>query len=185
MLNTYKKSRLSGFSLIELMIGIVIAGILLALAMPSFRALLLNSQIRNAAESIQNGLQRARAEAVIRNNTTVTFTLRPAVANDATSWDIIENTAVPNTIETRRSAEGSRDVIRSVTPAGAAMVTFDNTGRPTANPDGSVTLSSVGLNVPVNLLSAAESQNLLVTINFDGLIRMCDPRVSAPNPRAC
>jgi type IV fimbrial biogenesis protein FimT len=184
VLNAKAKSRLRGFTLIEMMIAIVVMAILTAVAMPYFRAMLLNAQIRNAAESINNGLQRARAEAVIRGTPGgVTFSLRPAVANDATSWDVIENTAPVNPIETRLSKEGSRDVIRTVFPAGAALVTFDSTGRTMANPDGSATLSTVNLTLPTTLLSA--SQDLNVTVNFDGLVRMCDPHVPAPSPRAC
>jgi type IV fimbrial biogenesis protein FimT len=186
VLNANAKSGLRGFTLIEMMIAIVVMAILASVAMPYFRAMLLNAQIRNAAESIQNGLQRARAEAVIRGTPGgVTFALRPAVANDATSWDVTENTAPVKPIETRLSSEGSRDVIRTVFPAGAALVTFDSTGRPMANPGGSATLSTVSLNLPTTLLSDAESQDLNVTINFDGLVRMCDPNISAPSPRAC
>lgn len=187
VLNANTKSSQCGFTLIEMMIAIVVMAILASVALPYFRAMLLNAQIRNAAESIHNGLQRARAEAVIRGTPGgVTFSLWPAVPGDATSWSVIENTAPVTPIETRRSSEGSRDVIRSVVfPAGAALVTFDSTGRTMANPDGSPTLSSVTLDLPTSLLSAAESQDLRVTVNFDGLVRMCDPNVFAPSPRAC
>lgn len=186
MLTTKPKFRLSGFTLIEMLIGVVIMAILVSIAMPYFRTMLLNSQIRNAAESIQNGLQRARGEAVVRGTTTgVTFILWPPVPGDSTSWNIIENTVPTTPIETRRSSEGSRDVIRTVFPAGAALITFDSTGRTMANPDGSATLQSVGLTLPGTILSAAECQDLRVTINFDGLVRMCNPHLSAPSPQAC
>lgn len=182
----YIKSRLSGFSLVEMLIGVVIVGTLVAIAIPNFRALLVNTQIRNAAESIQNGLQRARAEAITRGTTAgVTFALKPAVPGDATSWIVTVLDLPVTVVDTRLSSEGSHDVIRSTFPAGAALVTFDSTGRPMANPDGSVTLQTVTLSVPSNVLSAAESQILNVTINFNGQVRMCDPNVFSPNPRAC
>ena len=60
--------------MIEMMIGVALLGILFGLAAPNFKAWLMNSRIRNAAESIQNGLQRARAEAVAQN-TNVEFVL--------------------------------------------------------------------------------------------------------------
>ena len=44
-----------GFSMIELMVGLVILAMLMALGAPSFNNWILNSQIRNAAEELQNG----------------------------------------------------------------------------------------------------------------------------------
>ena len=69
-----------GFSLIELMITLAVLGMLLAIGLPNMGTWLQNTQIRNAAESINSGLQFARAEAVKRN-TTVRFQL----VNDMTN----------------------------------------------------------------------------------------------------
>lgn len=63
-----------GVSLIELIIGIVVLSLVLALGMPSFSAWVQNTQTRTAAESILNGLQLARNEAV-RRNANVRFSL--------------------------------------------------------------------------------------------------------------
>lgn len=177
VLNAFIKSRHLGFSLIELLIGIVIMAILLSLAMPSFQAWLQNTQIRNAAESIQNGLQRARAEAVGRN-TNVEFVL-----GTGSSW--VVKLAGGANIESRPSSEGSRDVTVAVAPAGATTVTFNNFGgvvQPT-NADGSAPFTQVGLDSSV--LAAADSQELRVTIGVGGNVRMCDPNAPAGSPRAC
>lgn len=183
-LRTHTKA--AGFSLVEMMVGMVIVGVLVSVAMPPFRALLINTQIRNAAESIQNGLQRARAEAITRGTTLgVTFALTPPVPGDATSWIVSLNDLPVKVLDSRLSSEGSRDVTRFTFPAAAALVTFDSTGRPMANPDGSATLQTVSLSVPPSVLAPADAQNLNVTINFDGQVRMCDPNVFSPNPRAC
>lgn len=56
-----------GFSLIELMVGLVVMAILLGTGVPAFSRWMQNSQIRTATESIQAGLQLAKAEAVRRN----------------------------------------------------------------------------------------------------------------------
>ena len=56
-----------GFSLVELMVTVAVLSLLMTLAVPSFAEWIQNSRIRTAAESIQNGLQVARAEAVRRN----------------------------------------------------------------------------------------------------------------------
>ena len=73
----------AGMTIIELLIGFVIVGVLLALGVPSFSAWLQNLQVRNAAETIFNGLQLARANAVQRNKS-VTFTMN----GPDSSWSV-------------------------------------------------------------------------------------------------
>ena len=68
--------RISGFTLVELMIGLAIAALLLVLALPSYQVWVADAQIRNAAESIADGLRYAQAQAVMRN-ATFEFTLNP------------------------------------------------------------------------------------------------------------
>ena len=63
MLNSMQR----GFTLVELMIGIAIVGLSLVMAAPSFSSWIQSTQIRTAAEAVQNGLQLARGEAVRRN----------------------------------------------------------------------------------------------------------------------
>lgn len=58
-----------GFTLIELMITIVIAGILLAVAAPSFQSVIRNNAMGSARDDLFNALQFARAEAVTSNKT--------------------------------------------------------------------------------------------------------------------
>src|SRR5262245_57607691 len=48
------RSSQRGVSLIELVIGLVVVGLLLALGIPSFKALMINSQIRDSADAILN-----------------------------------------------------------------------------------------------------------------------------------
>jgi type IV fimbrial biogenesis protein FimT len=174
-----------GFSMVELMIGVVIMGILMSLAMPSFQAWLQNTQIRNAAESIQNGLQRARAEAVGRN-TDVEFIL-----GAGSSWTI----QLPDgtNIESRTSNEGSVDVTVAVAPAGATTVTFNNFGGMlNANRGADQTMGTADDTAPFtqvdfdsSVLAAADSRELRVTIGLGGNVRMCDPNAPAGSPRAC
>lgn len=56
-----------GFTPIELMVVLVVIGVLLVTLAPSMTEWLRNLQVRSAAESIGAGLQKARAEAVRRN----------------------------------------------------------------------------------------------------------------------
>lgn len=155
------------------MVGIVIMGILAAVAVPSFQAWTRNAQIRNAAESITNGLQKARAEAVARN-TNVAFTLG---ADSSWTVSVVAPAAV---IEQRLSTEGSQNVTRTVTPVGATTITFSNLGIVVANADASAPFTQV------DLVATGGSQNLRVTIGVGGNARMCDPNlVAGTSPRAC
>lgn len=55
-----------GFSLIELMITILIAGILLTVGVPSFASLIANNRITSQANELVSGLNLARSEASTR-----------------------------------------------------------------------------------------------------------------------
>lgn len=189
MLSVSPKSRSSGFSLIELMMAIAITVIALGIAIPSFRVMLLNTEIRNAAESIQTGLMQARAEAIYSQKN-VEFVLGAIGPGDQTSWlvQVLDPPNPPTVINRMASREGSADVIRDVVlPAGATTVTFDLTGRPLAiNADGTAPLTVIHLDLPVSKLSNADSKDLSVTINFFGKIQMCDPNIMTPDdPRRC
>ncbi len=79
-----------GFSLIELMVTIVIFAVLVLLGVPSYQEWILNSRIRNASESIQNGLRLARNEATQRD-LDVRFELTSAAAT--ADWTVCALTA--------------------------------------------------------------------------------------------
>lgn len=181
MLTMRLRADQTGFTLVEVMIGIVILAILAAVAVPSFQTWLLNSQVRNAAESISNGLQRARAEAVGRN-IDVEFVLEAD-----SSWTIKVAGAGGANIETRSSSEGSKSVTVSSVDAdsnAATTVTFNSFGSIRAsNADNSAPFTQV--DVDSAILSVEESQNLRITIGLGGNVRMCDPNATAGTPRAC
>lgn len=58
---------MAGFNMIELMIVIAIAGVLLAVAVPSMQSNITSARTRGVAESIYTGLALARSEAIRRN----------------------------------------------------------------------------------------------------------------------
>lgn len=60
--------RSAGFSTLELMIGIAILGILIAVGMPSMSAWLAGSKVAGAAEFYAEGFKMARAQAVMHNS---------------------------------------------------------------------------------------------------------------------
>jgi type IV fimbrial biogenesis protein FimT len=67
-----------GFTLLELLIVISIAAILLTLAVPSFRSVMLTSERGEASTSLYGGLVRAHSEAIIRN---ATITICPRLSS--------------------------------------------------------------------------------------------------------
>ena len=170
-----RSSKQRGVTLIELMIGIAIMAILLAVGLPGFKVWMLNTQIRTATESIQNGLQLARAEAV-RRNEQVNFIL-----GNGTSWTV--STVAGTAIQSRPSSEGSVNVTVTVTPTGATTATFNALGRLT-NPTTAPT--QIDLDVPTSLISAIQSRDLRLYITSGGQIRSCDPIFDGTNdPRKC
>lgn len=196
---TIRRSR--GVTLVELVIGIAIVGMLLIMGLPSFGTWLQNSQIRTAAESIQNGLQLARAEAV-RRNATVRFDLTDA--GGAASWSVgcVSVTATcPYPIQSKSGAEGTGNArvgIGTTTPpspvpatqydaalaAGAGLaagVSFNSMGR--------VPAANIGTDITrIDITNAASStaRRLVLVVSSGGLIRLCDPALSlASNPQGC
>lgn len=167
-----------GVTLIELMIGISIIGLLLTLAMPSYQVWLINTQIRTTAESIQQGLLKTRQEAVHRN-AAMQFVMT------GTSWTIgcvTVTDACPALIESKSAQEGVTSPI-TVTPPGSTTVVFSPLGvRSTPAP----AAGDLVIGVDSAALNATDSRELQITVNAGGGVRMCDPNVSSPSdPRTC
>jgi len=186
----------NGVSLIELMIGIAIVSLLMVMGAPSFGLWMQNTQTRTAAESIQNGLQIARSEAV-RRNANVRFNLTDATGAVAWTVDCVNVTAdCPVGIQTRSGGEGGSNaragisvdaatpVIGTAIAAGTGLpagVTFDGIGRvPTANVGTDIA------RVDVTNATNAEVRRMVIIIGSGGQTRMCDPAIAlATNPQGC
>jgi type IV fimbrial biogenesis protein FimT len=172
------KATQRGFTLIELLVGLAIFGILIVSALPSYTAWIQNTKIRNAAESVQNGLQLARSEAVMRN-TNVQF-----VFGTNSGWSVSVVTP-PEPLQTRAAEQGSAGVTIATTPTGTTL-TFNSLGRVTANADSSASFGQVDFTVPPTTPSAALARPLRVTISPAGRVRMCDPGITdATDTRTC
>lgn len=190
-----------GVSLIELMIGLIILAILLSAGLPAFSLWIQNTQNRTAAESLLNGLQLARTEAV-RRNADVRFNLTDATGLIAWNVGCVSATAnCPATIQSRSGSEGTSNARAGIdtaaipSPAPAtqfntvitggtglpAGVTFTGLGRvPSANIGTDIT------RIDITNASEASARRLVVTVGAGGTIRMCDPALSlSANPQGC
>ncbi|MBI3533598.1 MAG: GspH/FimT family pseudopilin [Burkholderiales bacterium] len=65
------KVRQSGFTLVELMVVVTIAVVLLSLAAPSFRSMLVKRSVQSAADILVSDLRYARSEALKRSSTVI------------------------------------------------------------------------------------------------------------------
>lgn len=179
MLNTLHNQR--GVTLIELMIVLTIAAILLTIGAPSFSDWIQNMRIRNTAESLLNGLQLSRAEAV-RLNAQVKFEM---VENGSwtTGCETI-NANCPAVIQSRSSNEGSTDSI-SVS-ANYATLVFNGLGRAStlfAGGDAIITISNPNIDNCISDAPPGTMRCLQIVVSPAGQIRMCNPAL--PLPQGC
>ena len=169
----------AGMSLIELLIGLVLVGILLALGVPSFAAWLQNVQVRNAAESISNGLQLARANAVQRNKS-VTFTMN----GPDSSWSVTidaPSALEPAIVQTRSAAEGTPN---AVIVTSDPTITFDGLGK--TNLLAAATIQVTNPTGGACGTANTDMRCLNLTVAVGGQIKMCDPQVlTAGDSRRC
>ena len=172
----HSRAEVKGFTLIELMIGLVLIGILMMLAMPGYRDWIENTRIRSTSESIMNALQKARQESV-RLNAPVSLVL------DGTGWSLgcVTATATcPQPIESKPAKEGASASI-SVTSDNGTTLVFDPFGRRTT-PAAAAGL----LTLTIDSTLSYDSRDLRITVNASGSARVCDPNVSVTtDPRHC
>jgi type IV fimbrial biogenesis protein FimT len=193
-----------GFSLIELMITLTVLGVLIGLGAPAFSEWLQSQRIRATAESVLNGMQVARGEAIRRNlPVQMVFEQLPG-----STWTVCE-ASVPNcsstlladpdplkvasVIQSRAQEEGNTSGTQvAATPAGTNMVTFAPLGNVLNNNpvDGSARFTQVDVTNPPGgacIALGGPMRCLRIVITAAGGARMCDPTPSivAPNPRAC
>ncbi len=168
----------SGVTLIELLIGLVLIGILLVMAVPAYQFWIQNVQIRNAAEGVLNGLQLARAEAV-RRNALVHLIFTTATGSGWTISTVVGGTE----IQARSATEGSESATVTITPALANTITFNGMGWLATNNNGSPWITRI--DVTSATVVGTEIRALRVIVGTGGVMKMCDPAVAAGDPRAC
>lgn len=177
----------NGFSILEAMIAVVIVIVAMTMGMPSIVEWMQNAQIRTAAESVLNGFQNARAEAV-RRNATVEFTLVSPGSAGNTGWQT-SLVAGGTVLHSKPAGEGSKNAVITTSPANSVAYTFSGFGRAPSNgvnADGSGLLTQVNITSGNTPPSGVTWRNLQIRITTGGDIRMCDPNVTnTSDPRSC
>lgn len=202
--------RIRGFTLIELMIGLVLLGVIVMLALPSFTAMLHNMRLRNSAESILAGLQSARAQALQRNSR-VQFLLMNEAVDPGNVGGFVANTTGPawavrvrnpdnsyEFLEGREGLEGSNQQSGASAPVAMAaanlpagnVVTFNAVGQTDI---GAGQVARYNITHPLSASEdrfkcqpTGEMRCLRVEVTPGGRVRMCDPAVAdATDTRYC
>lgn len=125
---------LRGFTVIELMIVVLIAGVLGAIAVPGFQSAMANQRAKAFAQELYLALNQARSEAIKFNGTCSVEVDFANPADWSAGWSIVSRepvAALPDTCVNPRTIATSGGVER-MKASGGADVTFDRRGRPTA-----------------------------------------------------
>jgi type IV fimbrial biogenesis protein FimT len=167
-----------GMSMIEILITITVLAIMMAAAVPAYTAWVQNTQIRTAAESIKNGLQLARIEA-IQTNRLVRFAM-----TTGSGWKVnpADDPDKDPPIAERIHEEGTPNVTIVTQPPLAIEVVFDSFGKVVTPP---IPLTQVDISNPV-IVNDDDRRPLRIVITSSGSARMCDPKVTNPtDTRIC
>lgn len=190
-----------GVTLIELAIGIAIVAILTVLALPNFTAWMQNSQIRVAADAIQNGISIARAEA-IRRNTSVRFQFTDTADNSCAisvtgkNWVVslddpsgacgsaASDTTAPRLIQMRSASQGTPN---AVVTADQSAIVFTGLGRVNPVPAANITIKVTNPTGGACAVTGTPGpiHCLWVIVSTGGQVRMCDPFFALPDPQGC
>lgn len=193
-----------GFSLVELLVTISVLAFLMLAAMPSLSQWTRNTQIRTVAESLANGISKARTEA-LRRNTPTRFALVSnanssgcALSSTSGSWivslqspvgncdEAVSESSAPMILERWAQSEGSSNVTVQVkttdcsADASTTQVVFDGFGRVNA------TAATPVRCILIDHSSGSGNRALRLTVSLAGGVRMCDPAVTdTKDPRRC
>jgi type IV fimbrial biogenesis protein FimT len=191
-----------GFNIIELMVAVSIMAGLMLIGIPSFSTWLQNSQIRTAAEAMQNGVHIARAEAVRRNapvifQITNTLTNACALSTTGQNWVVSMDSAAgscasspsadlasptsPRIIQKRSGSDGAKNAVIS---AGQSSITFNGLGRVTPVPAGSIQID-ISNTTGGSCSPAGPMRCMRVVVSPAGQVRLCDPQLASTDAQGC
>ena len=167
----------AGFTMIELMVTLILLAILIGIAGPSMRNLILQQRVKSATSEFQRGLTLARAEA-IRRNQRVTLAAADASCSDfSKGWRIFFDSASGSSAN--QCFDGSEtQVMRSDELDAALVVTWINADSNKAylmfTPTGGVTMANGAIGASswsVSIPTIPAIQQRTICINFYGRTR--------------
>lgn len=163
-----------GFTLIELVVAMVVFGILVTIAVPSFTSLMDSIRVKRAGDAVSAFLINAKSEAIKRNTTvTVVFQTADSGATWCAGMATISNCdclATPNTCTldgVARVLRGS-DSYRNTLLTSAAGASADGTDFSFTPTRGTVDAGSVQV-------QSANGLQVRVVVSGTGRIRLCSP----------
>ncbi len=152
----------NGFTLIELMVGLGIMAFLLLMAMPSINTYLLDTKIRVTAQSLYDGAQFARSEALRRNgNVSLILT------DSNRGWMV---SAVGASIADKPAESASKLTVH----ADVTSMTFNGQGFASAEN----TIQIVPVNESTCLAVGGAQRCMNVHVSRGGQVRICDPSIT-------
>lgn len=172
----------SGFTLIELMVGLAIVAIILLLGTPHYAEFMDNTRVRNATESVANGVRHAQLTAV-RRNEPVKFVL------NASGWEVrdVETDSLLDAEAVHELAAATPPSVVTE-PAGANEITFNGLGRALAKNPPDETEPIVRVKVSP---TGTGTRALGVALGVPGgSVKVCDPdpkftKAGSTDPIAC
>lgn len=205
----HERGRAAGFTLIEVLIGLAIFGILLAVGIPMLGGWLTSARAAGATEFYAEGFRLARAQAVTHNAAS-RITLTENTTNGQYDWQVdicfptpsepcndsdgAWSTATAAASGDPEGAAGFKSVVRSGTtlpstevlqptlrPAGATTVYFT----PVGWVDTSVPARLTRLDLAPSFAHAGEFPSSAIAITLAGMAARCDPTRALPDSRAC
>jgi type IV fimbrial biogenesis protein FimT len=192
-----RPSAAAGFTLIEVLVGVSILGILMALGMPSFSNYMGNAKLRASAAAFHAAAQFARSEGIRRNGGVeiILTDVDPIAANKDT--DLLSTTgrnwmvrwsltgAAPFTLLQGKSAQEGNNASAVLVTGNVDKVVFSGMG----GVDGGVApafqfTSANGACAKAN--GSGPMRCLDVRISTTGQTRLCDPLIgTAGDSRGC
>jgi type IV fimbrial biogenesis protein FimT len=153
-------ARIAGFTLIEILMTIAVAGIIVVLAMPSFRYVTVSNRIAGEINGLLGDLQFARAEAIKEGQTvTVCVSAAGKTCDGTTTWQngwiVFQNPANVLRIQPPFSSTDS-----FVATQGVTQIQFNREGYAAGLPNGTL--------ISVHDATGTTAWTRCLAINFSG-----------------
>jgi type IV fimbrial biogenesis protein FimT len=192
-----------GFNLVEALVTVSVLGILMATTVPSMSDWISSTRVRSLAEATQNGLQKARAEAMKRNRLVTFWLVSPPTTSSPDSTCTLSAASAAWVVSlddptgkcgTAPSTTADPRIVQVYGPGQTAdrinvtAVDSDGTAATSVSFNGYGQRVGAGISTIDLVHTRTSIRPLRVQVTTTGSVRMCDPVVTAadPNdPRAC